>query len=305
MDQRIYVLNVGKGNCVVIPFPTRLSVIDIDDSHIDDKIFLKEVAEKKKMSLTNPVDWITYNFKGVSIFRFILTHPDMDHMSGLHELSSKKTITNFWSIQNSKEMSEEDFGNTPYRYEDWKAYKDYQSAKKGNTALRPLREEKSDCCWIQDGVRILSPTEAIIKESEEKEEYNHASYILGVKHQNGRQVILGGDATSSAQEDTTTYYEKNHDGKPYDRIRASVVIAPHHGSKHSTCKSFMDAISPSAVVVPVQWGADYDREFYKQYANVYATKTSGNVCIEMRDNKTRDVAIWTESTDAWEIVRTG
>lgn len=188
MDLRIYVLNVGKGNCVVIPFPERLSVIDIDDSHIDDKNFVKEVAEKKKMPLTNPIDWILDNFKGHSIFRFILTHPDMDHMSGLDELSKKKTVHNFWSIENTKEMSEEDFENTRYRYEDWKAYKDYQSGKKGNTALGPLREGKADCCWVQDRIRILSPSPAIVKEANEKEEYNHASYVLAVKHQNGRQV---------------------------------------------------------------------------------------------------------------------
>ena len=31
-------LNVGKGNCVIINFPNdKLTIIDIDNSHIDDK----------------------------------------------------------------------------------------------------------------------------------------------------------------------------------------------------------------------------------------------------------------------------
>ncbi len=80
----LHFLNVGKGNRMVANFPSgRLSVIDIDDSRSlspAEKAYLEIVEEK---ALTNPVDYIVAGFPGKDIFRFVLTHPDMDHMSGI------------------------------------------------------------------------------------------------------------------------------------------------------------------------------------------------------------------------------
>ena len=40
MSKNFYFLNVGKGNCTIIDFPSgHLSVIDIDDSRIVNKSF--------------------------------------------------------------------------------------------------------------------------------------------------------------------------------------------------------------------------------------------------------------------------
>lgn len=305
MDLRIYVLNVGKGNCVVVPFPSgRLSVVDIDDSHIpDEEELVEDISGVKKMPLTHPVDWICDQFPNDDVFRFILTHPDMDHMSGLSRLSDEKPIKNFWSVANTKEMSEGDFENGPYSYEDWVAYKNYKAGLKGNTALGPLREHTSDCCWVQDGIRILSPDKAIVDQANEEEEYNHASYVLSIRHENGRRVILGGDASREALDNTAAYYKTSYDKQAFDRLRGSVVVAPHHGSKNNTSKGFMDAVSPDAVVAPVQWGADYDRDFYRTYGEVFPTKTSGLICIEMRGNEKREVAIWTEKSRSWKVIR--
>lgn len=306
MDLRLYVLNVGKGLCIVIPCTSgRLTVFDIDDSKIpEEEQLVEEKLGHKRMPLTDPVEWILNNFEDQPIFRFILSHPDMDHMSGLSILSSKKTIQNFWSVPNNRLMTEEDFENSPYRFEDWEAYTQLAEGKKGNTALGPLRDANADCCWIQDGIRILSPNIDIIKEANENEDYNHSSYVLSITHSNGRRVILGGDASKASLDDLTKYYKTNFNSEAYDRLRASVLIAPHHGSKNNTSEDFLNAVNPSAIVIPVEWGADYDRDFYKKYGSVFATKTNGNICIEIRDNLKREVALWTQESNKWQIIRT-
>ena len=83
-------LNVGKGNCTIIDFPSgRLSVIDIDDSRALSQNEKLAMLLEKKASLTNPIDYIVSKFADREIFRFILTHPDMDHMSGIKRLLRK------------------------------------------------------------------------------------------------------------------------------------------------------------------------------------------------------------------------
>jgi beta-lactamase superfamily II metal-dependent hydrolase len=76
----VHFLNVGKGNCTIIDFPSsRMSMIDIDNSRIKDD----------DDALTDPIDYYIKNFADRSLFRFILSHPDMDHLSGFDELAKK------------------------------------------------------------------------------------------------------------------------------------------------------------------------------------------------------------------------
>ena len=53
-----------------------------------------------------PVNPISYmNDRGISsIFRYVQTHPDMDHMDGIEALFDEFNPTNFWDTANTKEM---------------------------------------------------------------------------------------------------------------------------------------------------------------------------------------------------------
>ena len=96
-------LNVGKGNCTIIDFPSeRLSVIDIDDSRAISAYERTLMEKAGKAKLTNPIDYIASEFADREIFRFILTHPDMDHMSGIKRLFEEKYVRNFWDTKNDK-----------------------------------------------------------------------------------------------------------------------------------------------------------------------------------------------------------
>ena len=53
---------------------------------------------------TNPVEYIK-RWHMSDIFRYIQTHPDMDHMDGLKNLANSKLIINFWDTTNTKEQS--------------------------------------------------------------------------------------------------------------------------------------------------------------------------------------------------------
>lgn len=174
---KIHFLNVGKGNCTVVGFPSsRLSIIDIDNSHIDDD---NDV-------LTDPIDFLNTEYPKKDIFRFILTHPDLDHMSGLDELF-KRTVYNFWDTEHDKSLDSknDDFGK--YNPKDWGRYLKVQKSKEKPTMLKLCRDATADCCWVEDNIKILSPSKKLIALSKETEEgnsdkYNHISYVLRIEY---------------------------------------------------------------------------------------------------------------------------
>ena len=53
---------------------------------------------------TNPIEYLKeHQIK--SIFRYIQTHPDMDHMDGLYNLVNTVPIQNFWDTANLREFN--------------------------------------------------------------------------------------------------------------------------------------------------------------------------------------------------------
>jgi beta-lactamase superfamily II metal-dependent hydrolase len=189
MSLTIHFLNVGKGNCAILDFPSGdLTMIDIDNSRLDGD-----------GELTDPVAYLKREFPNRSLFRFILTHPDMDHMSGLHELSQTVAIGNFWDTENTKSFPDSDWENSPYDRKDWETYQRLRVSAENPRCLRLLQGQTSDCCWTRDGVKILSPTTKLVRLGNEGDdpEYNHLSYVLRVQHAD-RTILFGGDATVEA-----------------------------------------------------------------------------------------------------------
>ena len=69
-------------------------------------------AERKlqeaKDRITSPIDYLNAWFPGRSIFRYIQTHPDMDHMAGIHRLTEERIeIVNFWDTKHCVEKDED------------------------------------------------------------------------------------------------------------------------------------------------------------------------------------------------------
>jgi len=272
----LHFINVGKGNCTIIDFPSkRLSIIDIDDSRAISTEQRRKMLLEKKASLTNPIDYIITNFPNREIFRFILTHPDMDHMSGIKSLFTKKYIRNFWDVPNNKP----DPGNwdqVPYDKNDWDFYQNLRNGEvPDKTIVRPLRDQTAECCWVQDGIKILSPSKELINEAEENEEYDHLSYVLQITYE-GLRTIISGDASAAALEDILGKYNKG--------LESSILLAPGHGSQNHVSTDFLDAVKPRLTVVSVVEGVDYDYNTYKNYGLVLSTKHYGNIRVYIKDN---------------------
>ena len=100
MDE-IHFLNVNEGDCILVKHSSnRITVIDICNGKSED--ILCESAygnHKQKMHPVNPIEYFRNN-QIDEIFRFVLTHPDMDHMDGIKELFDNFDVQNFWDTEN-------------------------------------------------------------------------------------------------------------------------------------------------------------------------------------------------------------
>lgn len=270
---KIDFLNVGKGNCTVINFPSgHLSIVDIDNSKITDE---NDV-------LQDPIEFLNSNYPRNTIFRFVLTHPDMDHMSGLDQLFSERSVSNFWDTEHDKVIDTESDDLGPYNPMDWDRYQAIRNSTENPKALKLLRDGTSDCCWTQDNIKILSPSDDLIELSKQTAEgnsdkYNHISYVLRIEHL-GVVTILGGDATKAAWQSIYDHYEAKDQ---LDILKADVFLAPHHGSENNVNDVVFKAINPDYVVVSVHRGHNYDYSYYNNLANkqVYSTKHHGNISM--------------------------
>jgi competence protein ComEC len=164
---RIHFLNVGHGDCTIIEHPSgRLTMIDINNSQEYDPDTFKEIVEERRRAraaeavlgaytfnsltgsvasdlglytdtyeaaktardeITDPVAFMHARFPGRKLWRFILTHPDLDHMRGLKRLHEEIGFDNFWDTANTKVTPT--FQNDADR-EDWEYYQTLRAQSK-------------------------------------------------------------------------------------------------------------------------------------------------------------------------------
>ena len=103
-----------------------------------------------------------------------------------------------------------------------------------------ITQQSSHCYagqqWRWDGVlfEILSPTQNTRLKG------NNASCVLKVSTDNF-SVLLSADIEKKAEKQLIKYQK--------EKLNSDILISPHHGSKTSSTQAFLDAVSPSTVIV--------------------------------------------------------
>ena len=127
--------------------------------------------------------------------------------------------------------------------------------------------------WSWDGVhfRVLHPGRA------ENLSANDRSCVLRVKARN-LTLLLSGDIEKRAERSLVLRHE--------ERLRADVLVVPHHGSKTSSTRDFIRAVSPDIAIFPVGYRNRFglpSREIISRYrehgVRLLSTAESGAVRI--------------------------
>jgi competence protein ComEC len=249
----IHYLNVCEGDCSIIQHNSgNVTVIDVCNAKEITKgaLTLEAVQEylakaaggnfQQKKYPVNPISYMK-NHGIESVFRFIATHPDMDHLDGIKALFAAFDPLNFWDTDNNadKDFSEE----TRYSEEDWKFYKQLRDGKptSGPKRLTILSGQQGEY-WNKngekagDGLHVLAPTADLVTGANECGDHNDCSYVL-LYITSDRRIVFGGDSNDKTWE----HILKNH---KTDVTNIDLLIAPHHGRKSDRTYDFLDILNP-------------------------------------------------------------
>jgi beta-lactamase superfamily II metal-dependent hydrolase len=299
MSLWLHFLNVARGDCTIIDFPSgNLTVVDIDDLRTFDPDTQGEILEKAKASsirlslmkafmgesraeevflkqkaesLTDPIDYLDEHFPGRPIFRFIATHPDMDHISGLRRLAARRTISNFWHVGYDDWKSGQSWDGSPYDQRDWDAYVQLSRRRDKPQALTVRR----GLLVKQDGIYVWAPTRQLVESGHSQVKPNMASMILRISY-GGRVVVMGGDA--SADEAWAAIYA----GTPMDGV--SILKASHHGRKTGYHQPSVREMAPWLTITSVGAIEHDATDSYREHSDyTVSLRQAGTIRIEITD----------------------
>lgn len=305
----IHFLNVLEGDCNIIQHDTgRTTVIDISNGYNDydtaEEIAVKnsdlrkamyertqvptdKKDYKQKKKPDNPIFYLKE--KGIqNIFRFIVTHPDMDHLDGIKDFFDEFSIANFWDTDNKKEISDK-AGSGGYNMEDWKFYKSLRDGKISPSTRLTYFSNNSNLYYNQDNIEILSPTPSIIKACNEKGNWNDSSYVIlytPPKANGGNwKILFAGDS-----EDLTWEHIINNHAEKVKNI--DVLFAPHHGRDSNRNFDFLKSLTPT---ITLFGNANSNHLAYNKYPETRITNNQAGYVI--LDISTQHISLYVKNAE--------
>lgn len=238
----IHFLNVNEGDCTWIRHASgHITVIDISAGSTKIAVESASGNYHQKKFPVNPIEYLT-DYGVSSIFRFILTHPDMDHMDGIKALFDNFKIANFWDTENTKTMDKDKTWGK-YKKEDWVFYQKIRTSTKSPKVLNLYAGACGQYYNVDennesgaDGLYILAPTKELVAEANDSGDYNDCSYVILYKT-NNKKIIFSGDSA----EKTWDYILENYKDDVTD---VDILLAPHHGRKTGGNSDYLDILNP-------------------------------------------------------------
>lgn len=300
---KVHIINVSPGDCTLIEHNSgRVTGVDICCGNLEVRQKAAELETRATGILSglfkagngggnyrmcerpsNPINYIrTYGIG--KLWRFVVTHPDMDHMDGLAKLKRDVGFDNFWD--SGARRKKPDFNNF-FRYSeaDWKIYDDLINHRVNDvTVLKKLAGDrfpyasKDDAEGTKpDALYILAPNNDLLCDPNEEDDINEASYVLQYKSAGGN-MILPGDAHDASWDYVmrTNIDLKNN---------CSFLLAPHHGRHSDRSYDFLDFLRPKLTVLgcsPSKY-IDYD-QWYRRKLDILTSNQAGNIVLEIGDD---------------------
>lgn len=286
----VHFLNVLEGDCNIIQHDTgRITVIDVSnaDNHDDTpaeiakkasiarqqmysmRVPIGKINYNQKKEPDNPIDYLNDHINASDIFRFIITHPDMDHLDGIKDLFDSFNIINIWDTDNNKEI--EDFNGGGYNPEDWYFYKSIRDGKPENR--KTFLAGDSLQFFNEDLIHILAPTKELVEDANESGDFNDSSFVLlytppkvGGGHW---KILFAGDSHDKSWEHIVANYKSLV-------TNVDILLAPHHGRDSNRDYKFLDILRPK---VTLFGNASSEYLAYEKYTGIKITNNQAGYVI--------------------------
>lgn len=213
--------------------------------------------------------------KNKTIVRFISTHPDQDHISGLVELDHHMKLLNFYCVQNNamKQNPTEDFKRYCYLRDGehhyyifrgcrrrWMNDSDDERRTSGLSILWPVTSDPDYKSALADAAAGMTP--------------NNISIILQYRVEDGPTMLWMGDLE-------TDFMEKL-EGK-VDIPEVDILFAPHHGRDSGKVpKAWLDKMNPALIIIGE---APSEHLHYYGGYNIMTQNSCGDLLFETDTHK--------------------
>lgn len=311
---KVHFLNVGHGDCSIVELPDgNVMMVDINRSNEFDEETAKELAEelgldfikikvlKEKVgipyfdqitkadgkaydiALSDPITYLE-DLGVESIYRYVQTHPHMDHLAGFAALAEKWKLQNFWDTDHR--IEKKDFQSDSDKT-DWRTYKEY---RKENTPLFYYRSTDPNGGQYPYELYVFHPTKQAVKDGNTQNNPNLMSYLILLKC-GDYKCVFGGDVTEEYWQEIWRYI--NFDGKARQLFsNVHSLKASHHGRKSGRCgREMLDLMDPKFVIISVGKKDEKNdaTDWYRlrpngSTRNVWTTRWRGTICVEAGDD---------------------
>ena len=218
-DLRVTMIDVGHGNASLLELPYGYNMLIDGGGFSDNRVF--DVGA----SIVAPFLW---QKKIRCIDTLVLSHANSDHLNGLIYIAENFHVKNVWTNHEAAET----FG-----------YRIFMETIKENNIQMPVYHKIAGVHDI-NGVHIdiLYPQEDFIekRKTETWRNLDNNSLILKASLKDV-SFLFPGDIKARGEYELVSTVG--------DKLRSSVLLAPHHGSKTSSTERFLEKVKPEVVVI--------------------------------------------------------
>jgi competence protein ComEC len=218
-DLRVTMIDVGHGNASLLELPYGYNMLIDGGGFSDNRVF--DVGA----SIVAPFLW---QKKIRTIDSIVLSHPNSDHLNGLIYIAENFNVNNVW---------------TNHEAADTYGYRIFMKTIKRSHIQMPAYRNIIGTHDI-NGVHIdvLNPREDFIekKRTETWRDLDNNSLVLKVSL--GKvSFLFPGDIKAPAEYELVSTIG--------NKLKSTVLLAPHHGSKTSSTEMFLEKVKPEVVVI--------------------------------------------------------
>ncbi len=253
-------LDVGQGNAALVSFPGGKKML------IDGGGFGSGDFDVGKMVVA-PFLW---HNKIRKVDYLVLSHPEADHMNGLRFIAEEFDPEEFWHNEDQVE--------TGSFMELMSIIKDKNIREKHPAELK--EGMKIDGAFVE----ILHPPSGRTADAAggNGNSLNNRSLVLRITFR-GKSFLFPGDLEMEGEKEMIANTDRE--------IQSDVLLVPHHGSKTSSSKAFLEKIRPQLSVVSAGKGISHNfphptvqKRLLQMGCRVLSTSKAGAITIRVGEN---------------------
>ena len=256
-DLRVTMIDVGHGNAALLELPYGHTMLIDGGGFSDNRVF--DVGA----SVVAPFLW---RKKIRTVDTLVLSHANSDHLNGLIYIAENFHVKQVWLNHESADT----FG-----------YRLFVETIRKNHIQMPAYSKITgvhDINGVQ--VDVLYPPKDFVekKDIETWRNLDNNSLILKASFGNVSFLFPGDIKTPAEYELVSTVG---------DKLKTTVLLAPHHGSKTSSSERFLEKVKPEVVVISSRWNSRFGfphPSVLKRYQDMgcRVLETAKNGAVSMR-----------------------